>query len=193
MSQFTKKAIVDSFLKLLSEKPLDKITVKDIVEDCGVSRNSFYYYYQDIFALMDDMFSSETEKALQLEQNFSSWQDALIGALQFALQNKRVIANVCHSGSRDHVERYLYSVTEKVLKECVDFLSKDLHTSEWDRQFIAHFYMYALVGLFLEWVDNGLKDEPEAVIRRMGTLLDGNMRAALLKSDAADGAVDFVT
>ena len=43
MSQFTKRAIMETFIKLLGEHPLDKITVKDIVEECGVNRNTFYY------------------------------------------------------------------------------------------------------------------------------------------------------
>ena len=52
MPAFTKKAIADSFLKLLREKPLDKITIKDIVEDCGINRNTFYYHFEDIPALV---------------------------------------------------------------------------------------------------------------------------------------------
>ena len=78
MPQFTKQAITASFLKLLAEKPLDRITVKDIVEDCGVSRNSFYYHYQDIFDLMDEVVQTETGKALGAHFDAASWQDALI-------------------------------------------------------------------------------------------------------------------
>lgn len=48
MLQLTKKAIVNSFIKLLNEKPLDKITVKNIAEDCGINRNTFYYHFSDI-------------------------------------------------------------------------------------------------------------------------------------------------
>ena len=51
VSQLTKKAIMASFVRLVNKTPLDKITVKDIVEDCGVNRNTFYYYFQDIYAL----------------------------------------------------------------------------------------------------------------------------------------------
>ncbi|MDY4491271.1 MAG: TetR/AcrR family transcriptional regulator, partial [Candidatus Faecousia sp.] len=54
MANFTKKAIRDSFVKLLNEKPISQITVKDIVEDCGVNRNTFYYYYQDLPQLMEN-------------------------------------------------------------------------------------------------------------------------------------------
>ena len=48
VTSLTKRAIRASFLKLLNERPLNKITVKDIVEDCGINRNSFYYHYPDI-------------------------------------------------------------------------------------------------------------------------------------------------
>ncbi len=52
MPNFTKQAIKDSFLKLLNQQPLSKISVRSIVEDCGINRNSFYYHYQDIPALL---------------------------------------------------------------------------------------------------------------------------------------------
>ena len=51
MAGFAKKAIRDSFIKLLNERPLSQITVRDIVDDCGVNRNTFYYYFQDISQL----------------------------------------------------------------------------------------------------------------------------------------------
>ena len=44
LANFTQKAIRASFIKLLNQKPLSQITIKDIVDDCGVNRNTFYYY-----------------------------------------------------------------------------------------------------------------------------------------------------
>ena len=64
MAQFTKKAIRKTFMELLEEKPLDKITVKDIVERCDINRGTFYYYYSDIFALVEDVFETELEQIL---------------------------------------------------------------------------------------------------------------------------------
>ena len=54
MPSFTKKAIMESFLHLMEKKPLDKITVRDIVDDCGINRNTFYYYFQDIYAVLEE-------------------------------------------------------------------------------------------------------------------------------------------
>ena len=56
MTSLTKDAIKQSFLKLLNKKPIDKITVKEIVEDCGINRNSFYYHFDDIPSLMEEIF-----------------------------------------------------------------------------------------------------------------------------------------
>ena len=65
MASFTKKAIRDSFVKLLNEKPLSQITIRDIVDDCGVNRNTFYYYYRDIYEVLEDFIKRETEKSLK--------------------------------------------------------------------------------------------------------------------------------
>ena len=65
MSQITRRAIIQSFLKLLNQSPLDKITVRDIVDDCGVTRSTFYYYFEDIYALLEEVFRQETDKRLR--------------------------------------------------------------------------------------------------------------------------------
>ena len=52
MPSFTRKAIMQSFLKLVDQRPINKVTIKDIVEDCGINRNTFYYHFSDIPALI---------------------------------------------------------------------------------------------------------------------------------------------
>ena len=183
MPQFTKKAITESFLKLLSQKSFDKITIGDIVDDCGVSRNSFYYYYMDIFDLMDDVFKTETEKALKAKIDAAEWDDALISALQFSLLHRKQIANVYNSSCRDRVENYLIRVTEKVLNDYVEQQAKGLYTTAVDRSYIARFYTYALLGMLRELMDKGFKDDTEAVIRRVGTLMKDTVHIALINSD----------
>ncbi len=76
MPQYTKIALIQSFIKLLNETPMDKITVKDIVEDCGVNRNTFYYYFSDIYAMLEEVFISETQSALEGQKNYDSWQES---------------------------------------------------------------------------------------------------------------------
>ena len=61
MAQQTKNAIRRAVIQLLNERPLDKISIKDIAEKGAVNRNTFYYYYADIYALVEDILQLEIQ------------------------------------------------------------------------------------------------------------------------------------
>ena len=65
MANFTKKAIEASFIKLLTERPISQITVKDIVTDCGINRNTFYYYFEDIPKLIETIVEEDAAAIIQ--------------------------------------------------------------------------------------------------------------------------------
>ena len=182
----TKNAIMSSLVKLLNEKPLDKITVKDIVEDCGINRNTFYYHYHDIYDLLKDIFSIETEKALELAGEKKSWQEGFLYSAQFILQNKRAVYHVYSSANRDQLERYMYSIAGAIMTGFVRRESEGLDASEEDIKLLAAFYKHAVVGIYKEWLQNGLKGDPEEFILRIGRLLDGNIRRSLEKTCSAE-------
>ena len=62
MSKYTHRAIIDSFWMLLEKKSLDKISVKDIIEIAQINRNTFYYHFEDLYALLDTVFHEEAVK-----------------------------------------------------------------------------------------------------------------------------------
>ena len=61
----TKRAIKESFVNLLNERPLNKISVRDITDKCGINRNSFYYHYQDIPALMEEILTEQIDDIIE--------------------------------------------------------------------------------------------------------------------------------
>ena len=83
MSELTKRAIQESFKKLLSNQPLDKITVKNITDDCGVNRNTFYYHYSDIYQLLEEIFLTEAQKSVEKMEVGQSWEEGLKTGLCF--------------------------------------------------------------------------------------------------------------
>ena len=111
MAQFTKKAILDSFVELISERPFDKITVKDIVTRCGVNRNTFYYYFEDVYALVDELFQVETQNILGSNADYETWQEAFLKGIDFVHNNRRAIYHLYNSISHEQVETYLNKVT----------------------------------------------------------------------------------
>ena len=76
MAQQTKNAIRRAFIQLLNERPLDKISIKDIAEKGAVNRNTFYYYYADIYALVEDILQLEIEDFQSKLRRYDSWQEA---------------------------------------------------------------------------------------------------------------------
>ena len=72
MRNSTKTAIKEAFMTLLNKKPFDKITVKEIVEECGINRNTFYYHYEDIYDLLQAVLDDEVQAAMQSVDGFTS-------------------------------------------------------------------------------------------------------------------------
>ena len=173
MLQLTKKAIVNSFIKLLNEKPLDKITVKNIAEDCGINRNTFYYHFSDIRELTVYTIDSQIHSVSELDFNGDSWVDSFVEAAKFVIDNKKAVYNIYNSLNRETVENYLNTVVFKVTDNFVSAKAVGIDADKSDIELIKDFYMSALVGIICKWLENGMDKDPDIVIRRLGRLVEG--------------------
>ena len=144
MSQITKRALASALKELLEHKPLNKITIADITEQCGVNRQTFYYHF-----------------------------------LEYIRDNRALVRNTYHSVSRELLEGYLYRVTYQLMRDVVEERAAGTQAPEEDRAFLAHFYKYAFVGLTVEWMQGGMKEEPARLVSRVNTVMEGNIAAAL--------------
>lgn len=181
MSQTTKRALAASLKKLLLKKTLDKITVIDIVEDCEVNRQTFYYHFKDIYDLVEWICLDEASRALNGKKTYDTWQQGFLQIFDAVLENKPFIMNVYHSVSREQVENYLYQVTYGLLIGVVEERATGMNVRQEDKEFIAHFYKYAFVGLMLDWIRGGMKADPKKLVSRLSLLIQGDFTRALEK------------
>ena len=91
MALLTQKVIKEAFWKLLSEKSFSKITVKDIVEICGINRNSFYYHFQDIYDLLGYIFREEADATLEKYSVKGDWKEVFLDILSYLKMKKRML------------------------------------------------------------------------------------------------------
>lgn len=182
MVQFTKKAIIETFIEMLNQMPLDKITVKDIVNNCGINRNTFYYYYQDIYALLEDIISAEIDKVVNESGGFDSWIEGCKLAIRFCLENKKAVYHIYNSLSKDVIDRYLNSVLDYFMKEYIKQEIQGLTVDERDVMIISMFYRSALLGLIFDWIGQGMKADAVELLDRLGFIFDGCVRQSLLKA-----------
>ena len=139
MSQTTKRALEASLKKLLLQKPLNKITINDITEDCGVNRMTFYYHFKDIYDLVDWIMVEDAAKALEEKPTFDTWSEAYLDLLRQVQENKVLVMNVYRSMSREQVEQYLYRILDPMLREFLDRGMQGITVQDADKQFIVDF------------------------------------------------------
>lgn len=179
MSQTTKRALEASLKNLLLKKPLDKITINDIAEDCGINRMTFYYHFRDIYDLIEWSCVEDATRVLEGKKTYDTWQQGFLQIFEAVLANKPFIMNVFNSVSREQVEIYLYKLTYNLMIGVVEEKAAGMAVRDEDKKFIADFYKFAFVGLMLEWIRTGMKEDPQVIIDRLALLVHGNITSAL--------------
>ena len=91
MSQTTKRAMAASLKNLLLQKPLTKITINDIAEDCGISRMTFYYHFKDIYDLVEWVCVEDAARALEGKKTYDTWQEGFLNIFHAVQANKPFI------------------------------------------------------------------------------------------------------
>ena len=180
--KYTRNMIRNVFIEMLDERPFDEITVTDLVTRCEINRKTFYYYYQDLYAVLTEIFESELETVLGGVKEHV-WGRALHRRCQIALRHKRAVYHVYHSMQRESLEKYLYNVAGEVMRRYVERQSEGIHASQGDKDIIAQFYQSALTEMVLNWIGQGMKEDRLEMITRIAQLFDGNIRASLKRSE----------
>lgn len=170
MANFTKKAIKEAFIELLTERPLNRITVKDIVEKCGINRSSFYYHYQDIPSLIEEITMDEANRIISAYPTIDSIEMAFSAALDFAEKHRRAILHIYNSVNRDIFEQYLWKVCDYVVITYWKMLFAGKNISAEDQKVITKFYSAQIFGLVIDWLRNGTKDDYRKMLKRLGEL-----------------------
>ena len=179
MPNTTKYALEESLKRLLLHKPLDKITIQDLTADCGISRMSFYYHFKDIYDLVEWSCIEDGRKALQGKKTYDTWQEGMLQIFEVVLEDRRFIMNVYRAVERSKIESYLYELTYRLIADVVEEKCADAKLAQEDKTFIAEFYKYGFVGIMLDWIDRGMKDDPAAIVEKMSITLHGNITRSI--------------
>ena len=186
MSNLTKNAIKSSFIKLIEERPLNKITIKDIVTDCGINRNSFYYHFQDIPSLIEEIIKEDTDGIIKRYPTVSSIDECLKISVKFVLENKKAIYHIYNSVNRDIFEHYLWDVCEYIVSTYISAAFSEYKVSENDRKIIIRYYKCQIFGQISDWLENGLSEDILAANFRLLALREGMINELFLRSERSN-------
>lgn len=179
MSQITKRALEQSLKNLLQQKPLSKITISDITEDCGISRMTFYYHFKDIYDLVEWACAEDAARALQNKKTYDTWQQGFVQIFHAVRENKVFVMNVYRCVNREQVEKYLVPLTDQLIMGVITERAAGMTVREADQQFIAQVYSYAFVGIMLDWIRDDMRADPEELVNRLAMVIHGGITQAL--------------
>jgi len=177
MKKHAKDAIIESFKELVSRKSLDRVTVKEICDHCGVNRQSFYNHFSDIMAVFKTIFYEELSHEIAQNRTFETWGGGFLATMNYTKRNSKMILHIYHSSYWPETNTYLTHLSSRLLdcvvNECVKQLNVQL--KEVDRKFIVNFYRHVFNGLLIDWVSEGMEEEPEVILKKLLIMIRGSI------------------
>ena len=167
--------------KIMRSKPFSKITVSEIIQECGVNRKTFYYHFQDIYALLKWVFN---EEAIQVVRHFDLLEDyeaAIRFVMDYVRENDYIISCTHDSIGREEMKRFFYMDFIEIVTSVINEAETQMQISV-DPDFKAYaakFYTEALAGMLIDWAKNDKKQNPEQIIRYLTLLVSSAVESML--------------
>ncbi len=136
MSTSTKEALAGALKQLMNVKPIGKITVKDLVEICGVNRQTFYYHFDDVYDLLEWVFEEDANRVLPHKVVYEHWREDVMVFMEYLKENSAFTLNVYNSNSRLYMLRYLEEKMEACIRSFAVIVSEGQNIDRQDFEFM---------------------------------------------------------
>ena len=177
----TKRLIAGSLKKIMSKKPFSKITVTEIIKDCGVNRKTFYYHFADIYVLLKWMFEEEAVEVVKNFDIYTNPEEAIEFVIEYVEKNEHIINCAYDSIGREEMKNFFSSDFRVIISGLITDAEKNFDVTLDDnyKKFLTNFYTEAFSGMLIDWVkDREFTDEKltvEYVTKTVKSTIEGVM------------------
>ena len=187
----TKKMLATSLKNAMKQKSFSKITVSEIIQDCGVNRKTFYYHFEDIYALLKWMFEEEAIEVVKHFDLLVDYEEAIRFVMKYVDENDYIISCAYNSIGREEMKRFFFA-------DFLGIITAVIHSAEVNagrmidpdfKNYVARFYTEAISGMLIDWVQQKDKHDREKVIEYMTAIIAAgleNMNFAINQEVAAE-------
>lgn len=177
MREDMKSLIADTFSQMLDKEDIDKITVTKLIGECHISRQTFYYHFQDIMDVLDWTFRRGTQELAQESLNILE-SEGRVAALQvyiaFVRKNRVKFEKLLYSRRWVEIENLLVESVMMYLRELAQGRLEDLVVSYDDMEVMLRFYACGMVGVLMQYAGKKAPNE-EKLVRQIERIITGNM------------------
>lgn len=160
-----------AFLQLIEEKPYSKITVNHIVEKAGVHRNTFYYHYQSIPTMLGEICRKMVSRMFVIYKDVQSPADCIMPLVRFSKEHREAIIHVYNSEARAIMMEYVRQIGRFAIESYIDNVTDRTGIPRRDKELLIRFYRAGLVGVWTEWVEEGMESDSSEDFIRIGNVL----------------------
>ena len=159
MSDNTKNSIVLTFIDMTIKKGIDKVTVKDLMEQCGISRQTFYYHFNDLMDVLEYSITRQLDCAIVSSKNEPSIEDSLKTFVNIILEERNLFHQLLLSKNYKYIEKMFIDAVKAYLKVLLGHTSNTYILNYLDLEKTLDFYSFAVVGYIIKYGDY---DKPNA-------------------------------
>lgn len=189
-------ALVEALKRRLATTPLSKVSVASLAADAGVTRQAFYYHFDDVYDAATWVFTTEVADHVLAHAEYDLWADGFLRLLTYMRRHRPQVKAVLDSLTWVKTERFFYRVLRRMMRAIVAeleaagaaeaaagaagsgaFARRPLFDA--DREFVIQHYTLTVLGHLLHWLAGGMKEEPEELVRRLEIVMNGHVRESL--------------
>ena len=179
----TKRTLAASLKGFMEKKPLSKITISEIIADCGMNRKTFYYHFEDIYALLKWMLEEEAVNVVKQFDLLVDYREAVLFVMHYVRENKHLLCCAYDSMGRAEMKRFFYAdfigITRKIVQETEQRLG--VQAEEQFKEFLAHFYTEAIAGLLIDEFTEKEGHDPEKAADYFALVLENSLPSVLAR------------
>ena len=190
-SAAARRAISGALMTLMVQKPLDKITIGEIMDVCGMRRQHFYYYFTDIYDLLRWTFEAEALRLRREQSPDLPWQEGLLQLFRYVADHRTICLRVLDSLGREYLKRLFEAEIHGIVCRTLERAARenDLPYDPQQAEVTARFLTIALAGVMESWLRGELTQTPEELIGQFSIIFQDHIRGMRLRSLKPDGAV----
>lgn len=177
----TKKSLAASLKRFMEQKPLSKITVTEIIADCGVNRKTFYYHFEDIYALLKWMLEEDAIEVVKQFDLLVDYKEAILFVLDYVKSNKHLLCCAYDSMGREEMKRFFYTDFIGITRDIIQSTEQqyNIHAEKEFEEFVAHFYTEAIAGILIDCFMDNEEHDPSKAVEYLSRMLKNSLPSAL--------------
>lgn len=182
LSQKRKEQMAASLKRIMARKSIQKITIQEIADDCGMNRYTFYYHFQDIYDLLSWTFRQDFETLFRNRHQYSTWEEWIQIILAYLKENAQFCKCAVNSIGRDTLKELCRKDLVRLVEDLLAEIQGEQELSRDFMDFLSSFYLEAFCGILIQWIMSDMSIPEETLIRYLHLTLNESIKHILTRA-----------